>query len=374
MRIQPKDLELHLKRKLISPSPVYFVFGDESFQQMEAVATLRAAARNQGYTDIERLELLSPKDEGDLWIVVNTPSLFSEKRLIECRLKEGKITKHIQETLLKVVHQASRTPNIILLILWPEKIESALLKSDWFLAMERMAITLFSSTLPKYKYTEWLSERASKLNLSLTKEALHYLCECTEGNLMAGAQALEKIALIDPRINPQSPSNAPNNSPQSNLRHLSNDPPSHPLDVNDIKPILTLEARYSVFDLVDTLFQGDYKRTFRILNSLKTEGIEATKICWAITREVRGLLPLINIYTTGLPLNDSSSVSTSGIWKYRRNLATAFLKRHTESSLYDILSLSQKIDILIKTDSAAKAWQSLNDLCFLCCTGENNDG
>lgn len=360
MRIQAKDLELHLKRKLTGVSPMYFVFGDEPFQYMEAITTLRAAARNQDYTDIEMLELLSPKDEHHLWTIVNTPSLFSEKRLIECRLKEGKITKNIQETLLKIANQVSHSPNIILLILYPNKIENALLKSDWFLAMERVAITLSALAIPKYKYTTWLSERASKLNLSLTKEAQDFLSECTEGNLIAGVQALEKINLV-----------SKGGSASKVLEKTEKTEKT--LDLNDIKPILSQEARYSVFDLVDTLLQGDYKRTFRILNSLKTEGIETTKICWAITREVRSLIPLINVYTTGLTINDSL-MDASGIWKHRRNLVTTFLKRHTKSSLYDILSLSQQIDILTKTESSSKAWQSLNDLCFLCCAGENNGG
>lgn len=369
MRIQPRDFPSHLKQRFTSISPVYFIFGDEPFQRMEAVDHLRASARDQGYTEIEVLELFGPKDEDRLWTVVNTPSLFSEKRLIECRLKEGKITKHTQEILTKVIHQILNTPNNtknivndVLLILHPDKLETSDLKSAWFLEIERMAMTLSALFIPKHKYIGWLSERASVLNLALTPEALYFLCERTEGNLLAAAQVLEKIKLI---YAPASADSTP--APLPPLRPVSLLTPS------DIAPVMTWEARYSVFDLVDALLQGAYDRTFRILRSLKNEGIEATLVCWAITREVRGLIPLIEARTTGHPFNDALMASC-GIWKQRQNFVTTFLKRHSQSSIYDILSLSQHVDTIIKTGGTYKAWNSLIDLCFLCCSGENNGG
>ena len=49
-QLRPDQLAAHLKQNLL---PVYFVHGDEPLQVAECTDLIRAAARQQGYTDRE---------------------------------------------------------------------------------------------------------------------------------------------------------------------------------------------------------------------------------------------------------------------------------------------------------------------------------
>lgn len=339
MRIYPNDLNQHLNRGLAN---LYFIGGEEPLQRMEALDALRVSAKNQGYTEREIIELNGAKDETTLLAALNNISLFSTKKFIECRLKEGKISKIIQEILLKIIQ--TLPPDTILVILYPDKLDSSTLKTSWYQSLERLAHTVISSPIASEKFQAWLSSRAQKLKLSFTQEALGYLAARVEGNLVAATQTLEKLALIYPA--PQIAS----------------------LTIEQLSPLMIWENHHSVFELGDALLQGDYMRTSRILESLKNEGVESTLVCWVITREVRSLVPLALILSQGSLLNDALMESFR-IWKQKRKFVTAFLQKHSLSSLYDILIQAKQVDTVIKTEPPKRAWQALLDLCFFCCLG-----
>jgi len=334
MRIQPKDLSLHLTRGLAS---IYFIWGEEPLQRIEALDAIRAAAKKQGFLEREVIELTSVKDDDALHAILNTPSLFTQKRLIECRLKEVKNTKIMQEILMNALLKLP--PDILFVIFYPDKLDSTTMKNAWFVTLERMAITVVSNPIPQNKFTHWLQERAKQQGIPLTPEALSYVAERTEGNLVAAHQTLEKIALLQTCALPQ------------------------------LTKVMIWENRHSVFELGDALLQGAYTRTFRILDSLKNEGIEPSLVCWAITREVRNLIPLAETLEKEGRLNDAM-MEAFRVWKQRRQLVSSFLQKCPLPTLYDIFARAKNVDTCIKTEPLKKTWQALQDLCHhFCCLG-----
>jgi len=149
---------------------------------------------------------------------------------------------------------------------------------------------------------------------------------------------------------------------------LSETNPLPALTIEQLAPVMIWENQHSVFELGDTLLQGDYLRTTRILESLRNEGVEPSLICWVIAREVRSLVPLALMLSKGSRLNDTV-MDSFRIWKQKRKFVMTFLQKHSLSSLYDILIQAKQLDTVIKTEHAKHAWQSLLDLCFFCCLG-----
>src|ERR1043165_971845 len=86
MRIYPEKLAGQLSREL---APIYVVGGDEPLLVEEALDAIRAAARKQGYSEREVLEVDPAFDWQRLIESYASLSLFASRRLIELRMPRG---------------------------------------------------------------------------------------------------------------------------------------------------------------------------------------------------------------------------------------------------------------------------------------------
>ena len=87
MKLNPRQLETHVSRGL---APVYLVSSDEPLLIDEALAKLRAAAVEQGYTERETHIAERSFDWDEFASGLQNMSLFAERRMIELRLPTGK--------------------------------------------------------------------------------------------------------------------------------------------------------------------------------------------------------------------------------------------------------------------------------------------
>lgn len=345
MRLQIQELSKHLKNNL---APLYFIWGEEPLQRIEALDLIRAEAIKQGYTEREVLDL-SSADEHQVDVTLNTASLFGGQRLIECRLKEDKITKTTEHILSKIL--ACISSDKIFILFYPAKLEYAAFKSSWFLSLEKNGITLAAQPLVKDQYLRFIQTRCQNLNIHLDKDALNLIFEKTEGNLIACANLLERLSLSSGVSLSGSDSNK---SPQ--VSNISTQDILASLSDSNIAP--------SIFEWVDTLLLGDSARTFRMLHSLNNMNGQEALVLWAITKEVRILTLLLEKCEKSNGGRISESLMDSlNIWKQKRAGVLAFSKRHDLSSCYLSLHQLQKIDHLLKTWNKKAFWLELQDLC-----------
>ena len=69
-------------------------------------------------------------------------------------------------------------------------------------------------------------------------------------------------------------------------------------------------SRFDVYKLVDAAVSGDTARAVRILDNVKSEGIEAPIVVWALTRELRVLVTLAGLATLACSSRDSDLAKT----------------------------------------------------------------
>lgn len=341
MRIQAKDISMHLKRGL---SSLYCVFGDEPLQHQEALDAIRLEAKNQGYTEREVFEVTAQFEWESLFQSLQSINLFSDKRLIECRLQEGKIGKVGGDALIKLANNPS---DHIVLLFTIGKVDTKTQSSGWFTAIERKGQMVWARPLPPEEYLGWLNKRCLAAGLAPTVDAIQLLFERTEGNCLAAAQTIEKLSLLAPAANPR------------------------PLSVNDVMAMIEGDARFSLFDLVDAALNGDLVRTTRIFKSLKNEGTDPILILWAIAREVRSIIPLAREIKAGRP--EKEVFSQHGVWKRREAILRQFIPRFSISALHNILTKAKDIDDNLKGRSSEDGWTGLFLLC-LSLTGAKNAG
>jgi len=333
VRILAQDLAQHLKRRLAN---CYFVFGDEPLQHTEAMDAIRFEARQQGYTEREVFQVTSNFEWASLFSSVNTPSLFSEKRLIECSLGEGKIAKSLSDTLAKLATLEHSTS--ILFLFSASKLDTKIQQSKGFSQLEQKSITIYARSLSTKEALMWIEKRLATAGFKTTPLVIQDLFERTEGNLLATSQVITKLQLsLDPQKTPI-------------------------LSVENIRDIISTDARFTIYDLVDASLSGSVEKTARIFSRLKDEGVDPILVLWAITREVRTILALFAKMQGGQI--SSSLLSEHGIWKNREPLIRSFIHRFSTTMLQNILLKSKQVDDRAKGRVQGSAWDLLFSICL----------
>lgn len=87
LRLRPDQLAVHLRKNLV---PLYLVFGEEPLQVLEAADAIRLAARERGYAERQCLTVETGFEWGALARLAASPSLFTDRRLLELRLDNAK--------------------------------------------------------------------------------------------------------------------------------------------------------------------------------------------------------------------------------------------------------------------------------------------
>jgi DNA polymerase-3 subunit delta len=239
VKLRPEQLEGSLARKL---APAYLVHGDEPLLALEAADAVRAAARRQGFTQREVLEAGRHFDWSEFMHAAASGSLFGDRKLLELRLPTGKPSAAAAEALL--AYCARPNPDVLLLVAMPRP-EGPWWKADWFIALEQLGVVVEVEPVPRAKLPAWLSQRLAAQKQSAQGEALEFLAERVEGNLLAAHQEVQKLALLAPEGE---------------------------LSVEQVQDAVADVARYDAADAVEALLARDTARYVRVVEGLRQEG------------------------------------------------------------------------------------------------------
>ncbi|MGH8518105.1 MAG: DNA polymerase III subunit delta, partial [Panacagrimonas sp.] len=86
MKVRPEQLRAHLAKQLL---PVYVVAGEEPLLVEESLDAIRAAARQQGFSEREIFDVERGFDWGRVIESCNSLSLFATRKIIEVRMPKG---------------------------------------------------------------------------------------------------------------------------------------------------------------------------------------------------------------------------------------------------------------------------------------------
>ncbi len=259
MQLRPEHLEARLKKE---PAYVWLIAGDEPFQQMECADRIRQWARQeQGFA--ERLVFSSDGGGVDWNGVYNegrAMSLFGDRRIIEVRLGDKRPDKAASAILVELCAEISS--DTLLLITCSRLDRRRDMKSKWVQAVDRAGALIEVWPVQTERLPGWIQTRLKSRGLSATADAVELLTQRSEGNLLACAQEIDKLALLCPEgeVTPAHVQQAVGNS-----------------------------SRFTPFDLADALAEGDASRCLRVLDTLVAEGVELPVILWALAREIRAM-------------------------------------------------------------------------------------
>jgi DNA polymerase-3 subunit delta len=320
-----------LARQLASGlRPVYVVHGGEPLQTGEVVDAIRAGARGRGFS--ERLAF-EPVADGD-WAAIETeaasPSLFAPRRLLEVRLPGSRPGNTGAAALTRLAGHPA--PDVLLLVVLG-KLESKQRGAAWLEALDRAGVSVPTRPVAPAEMPSWATARARRAGLELTAEAAALLSERTQGNLLACAQEIEKLALLHPGAR---------------------------VDAREVLASAGESARYDVFDLVDGVLAGDARRSARVLQGLRGEGVEPPLVVWALAREVRTMAAISRGLARGEPA--ARLFGRYRVWEGRKPAVRAALDRHDPERWLGFLRRLGRIDRMIKGLEPADPWVELSRL------------
>lgn len=199
MQIPAQQLPAALAKNI---APVYLISGDEPLQLGEAADAVRQAVKAAGYQIREVYSVETGFNWGELSYAASALSIFSEQKLLDLRLPSGKPGREGGKAL---VEYCQNLPDQTILLISAGKIASESLKARWYQAVDKIGVTVRVWPLEGKDLLGWLDRRLQNRGLSCDRSSLQLLASRVEGNLLAAAQEIEKLYVLNGpgRINSQ---------------------------------------------------------------------------------------------------------------------------------------------------------------------------
>ena len=338
MKLAPDRLAAHLDKPL---GALYAAHGDEPLLVSEAGDAIRAAAKQQGFDEREILVSGPGFNWAALFEATGNLSLFASRKLIDLRIPNGKPGKDGGDALQRLAESAaSQADDVITLVTLPE-LDWSTRKTAWFSALATKGVMIECNAPPREQLPNWLAMRLAAQQQSASPDALAFIAEHVEGNLLAAHQEIRKLALLHP---------------------------PGVLDTDAVRDAVLDVARYSVDGLRTALLDGDAARCSRLLEGLEGEGTAPTLVLWSLANEIRTLARLHAAQATGQPLSAALRAERVFDDGHRRAVQQA-LKRLTPARLRAALTHAARIDRIVKGLAPGAVWDEFLRLTLRLCHG-----
>ncbi|AGA89886.1 DNA polymerase III, delta subunit [Thioflavicoccus mobilis 8321] len=327
MRLRYPQLAGHLRQGL---SPVYLVSGAEPLQLRDAAQAIRIAAGAAGFDEREVLDQDAAFDWRTLAATRETLSLFSRRRLIELRIATPRLGRDGGAALRD--HCAHAPVDDRLLIVAPN-LERKELKAAWAQAVDQAGVILEVWPLTGRAFVAWLEERLRAAGFQPASGVATLLAERVEGNMLAAAQEVEKLALIHD---------------------------GGPLTEAALLAAVGDSARFDVFALGDAALAGERARVHRILAVLAADGTAEALVLWSLAREVRLLAAAAFARRQGQDL--APVFAAHQVRQTRQGLVQRALARSPLAHLHRLLEQCAEADASIKGTLTSVPWPLLTEI------------
>lgn len=321
MQLKGEQLSAHLEREL---KPVYVVYGDEPLLVIEAADAIRAAARKQNFDEREVLTAIAGFDWNQLAMAAGNLSLFGGKKLLDLRIPTGKPGREGSAALQDYCSRCG--PDTLLLVTlpaldWKEE------KAAWVTALANAGVAIKLTAPALAELPAWIAGRLRRQGQSADNDALNFIAERVEGNLLAAQQEIRKLGLLYPEGK---------------------------IGLAEVREAVLDVARFDLDGLREALLAGDTARLTRTLDGLKQEGEAPPLVLWAMTEEVRALTQIRAGMDEGQPAD--ILMRDARVWGPRQNLMKRCLGRIASPQAREALAQAGRIDRMIKGLIVGDVW------------------
>ncbi|MFD0739542.1 DNA polymerase III subunit delta [Lysobacter koreensis] len=335
MELKPEQLATQLESGPLRPA--YLIAGPETLRVLEAADAVRAAARRHGVAEREVFEAEGNPREPDwdaITATMRAPSLFASRRLIEVRLPTGKPGKDGAALIAEFC--ADPPADITLLVTAGEW--SRQHGGKWSEAIGRIGQVAIAWAIKPHELPEWIERRLRAHGLKADRGAVQQLADRVEGNLLAAAQEVDKLALLSD---------------------------GSTLDAQRMESLVADAARFDVFRVVDAALNGQGAQVSRMLAGLRAEGEAVPALLGMVIMELQRGAALARISERGGNL--AAEFKAQRIWDAKQPMYQRALKRHGVARWEAFVAQAGRVDRIAKGrgqpgEDPGDAWLALERL------------
>lgn len=349
MQLAFSALQAHLQKGL---KALYTLHGDEALLHMQALDSLRQAARSQGFTERSSFTVQGAHfDWSEVSRAGQEMGLFGDKQIVEVRIPTGKPGKEGSVTLQQMAERAAGSDAVLTIVVLP-RLDKATQSSAWFMALDSFGITLKIDPVERSALPEWIAKALGQQHQRVPtgpsgQQALQFFADRVEGNLMAAHQEVQKLALL---------------YPEGELTQAQ------------IESSVMNVARYDVFKLSESVLSGKTERTQRMIDGLKAEGEAAVLVHWALAEDIRAMKRVADSMSAGKPLH--MALREQRIWGVKEKQFERFMPDVSISTINKLLQAAHLVDGIVKglthPDWPPDPWQALHRLAQMLVRAANN--
>lgn len=322
MPLNAAQWQKHLNAGALSPA--YLLVGEELLV-LEAADALRRCARDQGYSEREVLSVEANFNWDELARSAAGMSLFASRRLLDLRLPTGRPGKAGSAALKAYVERPPEdTVLLVTCTQWSKANEGA-----WSREIDKVGTMVVFWPPRPHELPGWIGGRLAGHGIQATPDALALLAERVEGNLLAAAQEVDKLAIL-----------------VSGKR----------LDAATLETLVADSARFDAFKLTDAAFAGDGARALRILAGLRAEGEELVPLTGWLINQLELALRLASAR------DFAAQAKAERLWAAREQLFRQALRRAPREHWLRCLALAARIDRISKGREQGDAWREAERL------------
>lgn len=328
MRLRADQLSGSLSRQLAS---LYLVSGDEPLLVDEALAAIRTRAAADGISERASHVVERGFDWDALDADAGNLSLFASGKLIELRLPKGTPG---EPGARRITGWASAPAEGNLRVIITPALTGRAAQAAWVKAVVKDAVWVETREPRGPELLRWLERRLAAEGLGCDQAGLELLAARVEGNLLAAAQEVAKLALLFPQ--------------------------GTALDAGQLAEAVGDGARFDVFQLADAALAGDAARALRVLGGLEREGIAATLVLWSLVREIMTLVDIASRMAGGS--SPGQALRAAGVWQSREGLYQRALKRLRPGAARRLVRQAALADRIVKGARPGLPWNALREL------------
>ena len=335
MELKPEQLVAQLGLDQPTPAPLrpaYLIAGPEPLRVLEAADAVRAAARRQGISEREVFEAEGNQREPDwnaMAASLRAPSLFASRRLIEVRLPSGKPGKEGAEVITDFC--ADPPSDVTLLVTAGEWSKQH--GGKWSEAIGRIGQVAIAWAVKPHELQDWVERRLRARGLRADRDAIAHLTDRVEGNLLAAAQEIDKLALLSD---------------------------GSVLDSERMDALVADAARFDVFRLVDATLNGQGAQVSRMLAGLRAEGEAVPGLLGMIVMELQRAALLARVQARGGNL--ANEFKAQRIWDSKQPMYKRALQRHDAGRWDGFVAEAGRVDRMAKGREPGDPWGALERL------------
>ena len=167
-----------------------------------------------------------------------------------------------------------------------------------------------------------------------TPDAVQRLADRVEGNLLAAAQEVDKLALL-----------------AGGTREA--------IDLDQMEKLVADSSRFDVFTLVDAALAGESARAVRMLAALRAEGDQVAGLMPMVAKEVLGLCALARASEGG---RLAAAMRDAHVWQNKQAAYRRAIERHPTSRWEQFVAECGRIDRSAKGRGDGDPWLQLERL------------